>query len=466
MLSVSREEITSGSLTRSLVVLAVPLVIQNLVQVVQNVVDTFWLGRLGENAVAAVGLVLPVITLVLALVIGVMTGTQVLVSQRAGDENVRGARKAAFHGVTLGLGVGSALAVAIALVSTDVTALLTSHDAVAGLAASYLTVYAASFAVSGVSDSLEAGFIGFGDSRAALYVNVVAVLVNVVLDPFLIFGYGPFPELGVEGAALASVLGYGSGMVLAIGLLAMNRHDFTFTRRTLAVDLADYRELVTIGYPNALQHSARHTARLLIVAIVASASGAAGLAAYTVGARIAAIAYIPAFGLQQAAQSVVGQNLGAEKPGRADRVTWIGVSIAVTGLLAIGALQALVPGELTRLFVPDLSPLGFQLTVDYLQILALGYWAIGAMSMFTAAFNGARRTRTSMVATMIQFWGVRLPIAAVGGLFLAAGVHAVFWSVTISNVVAAVGAGLYYVYATNRGMFDRAAETASGTPGD
>jgi putative MATE family efflux protein len=466
MLSVSRDEITSGSLARSLVVLAVPLVIQNLVQVVQNVVDTFWLGRLGENAVAAVGLALPVITLALALVIGLITGTQVLVSQRVGNDDVRSARRAAFHGVTLGLVVTVVLAVVVALTARDLTGLLTSDATVANLAAAYLTVYTASFVVSGISDPLEGSFIGFGDSRAALYVNVTAVLVNVILDPFLIFGYGPFPELGVEGAALASVAGYGCGMVLAIALLSTNRNEFTFTRRTVEFDLAEYRELVAIGYPNALQHGARHTARLLIVSIVASVGGAAGLAAYTVGARIAAIAYIPAWGLQQAAQSVVGQNLGAEKPGRADRATWIGVAIAVTGLLVVGAVQAVIPGHLTTLFVPDLSPLGFQLTVDYLQILALGYWAIGAMMMFTAAFNGARRTRTSMVATMTQFWGVRLPFAAIGALTLGFGVYAVFWSVTVSNVAAAIGAGLYYVYTARRGMFDRAAERASGTPSD
>lgn len=466
MLSVSRDDITSGSLARSLVVLAVPLVVQNLVQVVQNVVDTFWLGRLGENAVAAVGLALPVIVLTYALVMGVFTGTQVLVSQRVGGENVRGARQAAFHGVTLGFAIASLLTIVVALFAYDVTALLSSNATVANLAAAYLTVYAVSFVIGGISDTLEAGFIGFGDSRAALYVNVTAVFVNVILDPFLIFGYGPFPELGVEGAALASVIGYACGMVFAIALLTQNRNEFTFTRRTVSFNLAEYRELVNIGYPNALQQGARHTARLLIVSIVASVGGAAGLAAYTVGARIASIAFIPAWGLQQAAQSVVGQNLGAENPGRADRTTWIGVSIAVTGLLVIGAIQAVFPGQLATLFVPDLSPLGLQLTIDYLQILALGYWAIGAMAMFTAAFNGARRTRTSMVASMAQFWGIRLPIAAVGALFLGLGVHAVFWSVTLSNVVAAIGAGLYYVYITNRGMFDRAAETASGAASD
>lgn len=466
MLNVSRDEITSGSLARSLVVLATPLVIQNLVQVVQHVVDTFWLGRLGEDAVAAVGLSLPVTTLVMAVLVGVFTGTQVLVSQRVGSEDVRGARLGAFHGTSLALVVGLALTVVVYLAAEDVVSLLANDTAVVELAAAYLSVWAFVFVVGGVSDALEAGFIGFGDAQAALYINVTAVIVNVFLDPLLIFGYGRLPALGIEGAALASVLGYAAGLLLAIGLLARNRNDYTFTRRTVSFDLEEYRELVDIGFPNTLQHGARHTARVLIVSIVASVGGAAGLAAYTVGVRISSVAFVPVWGLQQAAQSIVGQNLGANEPERANRVTWIGVAIAVVGLSAIGAVQWLVPGLLTDLFVPSLSSRGRELTIAFLQILALGYWAIGAMALFTAGFNGARCTRTSMVATMVQFWGVRLPFVVVGALVLTMGVHAVFWAITVSNVVAAVGAGVYYLYTTNRGMFDSAAATASETPGD
>jgi len=200
---------------------------------------------------------------------------------------------------------------------------------------------------------------------------------------------------------------------------------------------------------------------VVIVGVVATAGGAAGLAAYMIGARVASIAFIPATGLQQAATSVVGQNLGADKPGRAGRTTWVGVAIAAGALTVIGALQWVIPVPLTKLFVPDVSPEALDLTVQYLKILALGYWAIGAAYLVRGGFNGARRTRTSMVMSILQYWGVRLPIAAGGVFLLNYGVIAAFWAVTISNIAAAVGGGLYYWYTTEQGMLQRAAREAT-----
>jgi len=132
----------------------------------------------------------------------------------------------------------------------------------------------------------------------------------------------------------------------------------------------------------------------------------------------------------------------------------------------VAVVQWLVPGALTHLFVPGMSAAGTRLTVDYLRILAYGYWAIGASYLFLAGFNGARRTGTSLAVSLLQYWGVRLPLAAVGAYWLGYGIHAVFWAVTLSNVAAAVGAGLYYRYTTNDGMLDRAANAASSATGD
>ncbi len=177
--------------------------------------------------------------------------------------------------------------------------------------------------------------------------------------------------------------------------------------------------------------------------------------------RVASVAVIPALGLQQAAQSVVGQNLGARSPDRARRATWIGVAIAAGGLAVVGALQWLFPLPIAEVFVPGASPAAAELTVDYLRILAYGYPAIGATYLVLAGFNGARRTRTSMVATLLQYWGVRVPVAALGAVTLGLGVLAAFWAVTLSNVLAAVGAAIYYRYASGRGMLERAADEAT-----
>ncbi len=461
MLDVSRDDITDGPLTRTLLALAAPLIVQNFTQILQQTVDTFWVGRLGSEAVAAVGLVIPITQLLFFGIVGLLVGTQVLVSQRVGSDDAAGARRAAFHGVVLGFGVGTVLAAAVSFGAPDIVGLFGVDPDVAPLATQYLAVFGLAFVPLGLSDTLEGGFIGWGDSRAALYVNVTAVVVNVVLDPFLILGWGPFPELGIGGAALATVVGYVAGLALAVAMVVRGRDGFTFTRRSLDVDFAEFREILDVGWPTAGQHAASQSARVAMVALVSAVAGPAGLAAYTVGARVASVAYIPATGLQQAAQSVVGQNLGADKPARASRTTWVGATIAAVALSGFAVVQWLVPGAIARLFIADPDATVLAYTVAYLQILAYGYWALGATYLFLAGFNGARRTRTSMVARLLQYWAVRIPIALVGAFVLDYGVHAVFWAVTASNVVAALGAGGYYYYSTNNGMLERAVDVAT-----
>lgn len=469
MFDISSEDITEGSLLRSLLLLSAPLLLQNLVQVVQQVIDLFWLGRLSSDAVAAVGLALPVVALVFALVVAApFVGTQILVSQRVGGEDIPAARRAAFTGLWLAVVLGIVGGVLLFLGARPLTDLLTraqpqASGAVSRLAAAYLAVLALGLPLVAASDAIEGAFIGWGDSRAPLYVSVVTVGVNVVLDPILIFGLGPAPALGVRGAALATVAGYGAGVVLAAVLALRGRNGGMYSQAAAVVRIDELRELLDVGAPVAAQGAVRQVVRVLIVAVAFAAGGAAGLAAYAIGARVAAIAFIPAFGLQQATQSIVGQNLGFGNPERAQRATYLGVGVVAGGLAVIGVVQWLIPTLIATAFAPELTARALEFTVQYLRILAYGYPAIGVAYLFEAGFNGARRTRTSFVATLLQFWAVRLPIAAGVGVLLGVGVVAVFWAVTISNIVAAVGLALYYRYETTNGMLCRASERATAT---
>jgi putative MATE family efflux protein len=467
MLDVSREDITDGSILRSLLLLATPLVLQNVVQFAQLVVDALFLGRVGETAVAAVGFVYPLTSVMLAVIVMPFVGTQVVVSQRVGADDESGARRVAINGVALALAVAVPVLAAVVLagpwlVDTAV-AFLNPTDGIAGLASIYLVTYALAVPLIAVSDTLEGAFVGWGDSRAALYVNVVAVAVNLALDPILIFGWDALgvPAYGVQGAALATAIGYGAGMLLVLAFALGLRDTFTLSRSDLAFDADAWRELVDVGYPNSLQRVSKDGVKVAMVALVFYAGGGAAMAAYTIGVRVSAIAWIPASGLQQAAQSVVGQNLGAGKPSRARETTWTGVAIAGIGLGAVGVVQWFVPETLATLFIPGVSGDALRFTVAYLQILAVGYWAIGASYLLQGGFNAARRTRTSLVASLAQNWGVRLPIAVVGGVLLGGGAIAVFWAVTLSNVAVALGLAAYYRYQTSHGMLDRAAETAT-----
>jgi putative MATE family efflux protein len=476
-LDVTPDDVTEGPIARTLVLLSVPLLVQNLVHVVNQIVDTFWLGRVGEAAVAAVGLDFPVLAIMFGVVATGAVGTQILVAQRVGAGDDADARRLAFNGLVLSVLLGVGLFVGVVVFGDSLIRLLGAGPEVAPLAMSYLFIYAAFFPLAAGSDALERGFIGWSDTRAALYVNLVAVGTNVALDPFLILGYGPFPALGVRGAALATGVGYTLGFATAIVLATRVRESLTLSLADARLSTADLRDLADVGAPVSGQQLAGQTARVAIVGVVATVGGAAGLAAYTVGARVATVAFVPASGFGSAAQSMVGQNLGADRPDRAHGTVRSGVGIAAGALGLVGALQWFFPGVLAETFVPTLTDAGFALTVDYLEILAYSYWAMGASAVLLAGFNGASRTRTGFVVDLLKYWGIRIPAAvaalpaaagvvqgvAVGGLDL--GVHAVFWAVTASNVAAAVGVGAYYLWRRER-MFANAADEASGAAAD
>jgi putative MATE family efflux protein len=411
-------------------------------------------------------------------------GTQVLVSQRVGSDDVPGARSAAFTGLllTVGIGIGVGLLVYLGvgplldLVASVRPGPGSASGAGAGtgaagasvptLATHYLQVLALGVVFAGMSDVIEAAFLGWGESRAALYMNVASVVANIGLDPILIFGVGPIPAMGVRGAALATVAGYASGLLLGVVLVARGRAGGLYSWATAQVDLGEVRELLDIGLPKAVQGASGPTGMMLIVSVVYTAAGPAGLAAYTVGMRVGTLAFRTTAALNRAAQSVVGQNLGAGNVERATHATWTGVKIGGGVLTVIGVVQWLVPRFVATLFVPTLSGEALALSVAYLQILAVAYPAQGVLAVIKAGFNGARRTKTTMVASLAQMWLLELPLAFVAGIALGLGALGVFWARALSLVGITLALGAYYVYATNDGMYARAAEQVEATPGD
>ncbi|WP_135365905.1 MATE family efflux transporter [Halosimplex halophilum] len=463
MFDVTRDDIVGGSLSRALVVLAGPLVAQNFALVAQSVVDLFWVGRLGGTAVAAVGLATVVVALLTVPLQAFFTGSQVVTSQRVGADEAAAARRVPFTAAACAVAVAAVLGVGLVVGAETVAGLFTGDAAVRRLAAEYLTAYALALVAIGASDTLESGFTGWGDTTAALYVNLTAIVVNVVFDPLLILGWGPFPRLELFGAALATAVGYAVGALFALALAARGREGFRLTRRALRPHLDTAREVADVGLPVAGQQSGRQVARLGMIWVVSAVGGPAALAAYHIGSQVATVAFVPAQGVAQAATSVVGQNLGADQPARARRATWIGVAIAAVGLSAFGVVQWFVPAPIARVFVPDLSGQALAYSVLYLQILAYGYWALGVIYTVEAGFNGAGNTDVSMYSTLAQYWAVRLPVALVGAYALDLGAAAVFWGVTLSNVAAALWLTAYFHRSADRGMLDRAADDAAAS---
>ena len=466
MFDLSSEEITSKPLTRVLVILSVPLLGQNLVEVASLVIDLFWIGRLSEGAVSAVGLAFPLVSLLLLACIGVpYIGTMILVSQRTGAEDEKGAQRATFNGAVLGailglvFGIGAYLS-APQLVEFIMITQPNPPSEVADLTVAYFRIIALGMCIAAVSDALEAAFIARGDSRAALNISVATVGMIMIADPVLIFGLGPVPALGVEGAALATVLGYATGLGLAAYYAATGRSGGILSRDAFDLQVDLFRELFDNGFSPAAQMANRRVADVLIVLVVFAAGGAPALAAYLVGTRIFSIASVPADTVQTATQTVVGQNLGADQPGRASMTAWLSALLICT-LLALAALgQWMLAEPITRAFAPELDGAAFELAVDFLQILALSYPAFGVLYALQGGFNGASRGEVSFRASVVHYWVLQLPLAVGAGLYMGGGATAVFWAITLSNVLTGVGLAVYYYYVQQSGMFRTAAEEA------
>lgn len=347
----SPTEITEGSISRALLVLAAPLFVQNMVRVAQQVIDLFWVGRYSKDAVAAIGLASPVVWFLMASTISAtFVGTQVLVSQRVGAENYSGARSAAFTGIlstiVMGVGIGVLMFLNVETLLELVTSTRPNASGSAELtrlATRYLEVIALGIVFAGLSDVIEAAFLGWGESRAALYMNVVSVVVNVGLDPLFIFGAGPIPGMGIRGAALATVAGYSAGFLLGVAFVARGRAGGIFSWATARLDADEFRELLDIGLPKAVQGAAGSSGGIVMVLIVFAVAGAPGLAAYTVGSRVGSLSFRSVSSLSQAAQSIVGQNLGAGNLDRATQTTWTGVKLGTALLTVVGAVQWLFP---------------------------------------------------------------------------------------------------------------------------
>ncbi|MFH5801867.1 MATE family efflux transporter [Haladaptatus sp. CMAA 1911] len=279
MLNVSGEEITTGSLKKSLAFIAIPIVAQQLALSAQQIIDVFWLGRFDATAVAAVGLVAPIVGLVATIVGAVFGGIQIIVSQRIGANNRTGASRIAVHGLLVAVTLMSGVSLFMYTFASDITQLFNTTPAVAHLAAIYLSASTLAYTVSAMSDSLEAAFLGSGDSRIPLIVNLVAIGTNAVLDPFLIIGWKPFPKYGIAGAAYATLIGYAVGGNIVLTLALSGRGKFTITRTALQFELDEIVELIRVGGPKIGRGVGQQTARLLIVTIITITGGSAALTA-------------------------------------------------------------------------------------------------------------------------------------------------------------------------------------------
>lgn len=421
---------TELPITHSVFLLAIPMVLEMAMESLFAVVDVFWVSRLGANAIATVGLTESMLTLVFAVAMGVSLSTTAMVARRIGEHDQQGARVAAAQAILLGAGLAVAMGVPGFWLAPRLLEWMGGPPELVATGQHYTALVLGGSITVMLLFLNNAIFRGAGDAAVAMRVLWFSNLINMALDPFFIFGWGPFPEMGVTGAAVATVIGRSSGVLYQFWILAGRQSRIQLRWADMQLNWPVMLSLIRVSTTGVLQFAVAHTSWILLVRII-STFGSAAVAGYTVGIRIFAFAILPSWGLSGAAATMVGQNLGAQKPGRAERAVWLTGFYNMIYLGAVAIVFIVLPAPLVRLFTAD--PDVVAAAVNCLRIVAIGNIAYAYGMAMVQAFNGAGDTVTPTIINIFGFWLCEIPLAWALALPGGMGVNGVFASIPISE---------------------------------
>jgi putative MATE family efflux protein len=431
---------TEGSIDRAIVLLAIPMVLELVLESVFAVVDVFFVSRLGPAAIATVGLTESMLTVIYAVAMGLGMGATAIVARRMGEKDPDGAAQAAVQAIALGLFVSIPLGLAGYALARPLLGLMgATPDVLAH--ESYTAVVLGGNAAVMMLFLINAVFRGAGDASIAMRVLWIANAFNICLDPCLIFGVGPFPRLGVTGAAVATLTGRSIGVLVQLYFLSRRDGRIAIRRRHLRLDPAVMLNMLRLSGSAVFQMLIGTSSYIGVVRIIAS-FGSVAVAACTIVIRIIMFVLMPSWGLSNAAATLVGQNLGAGKPERASSSAWRACwfNVAVLGVLAMVfvAFADIVVGWFTK--DPEVAPLA---TLG-LRIISGGFPFYAAGYVLTQSFNGAGDTWTPTLISLACFWLFEIPLSYVLARPLGYGPPGVFWAMNVAfSVMSLVSAWLF-----------------------
>jgi putative MATE family efflux protein len=402
------EDFTSGPVGRALGMLAIPMMLEMAMESIFAVVDIAFVSRLGTDAVAAVGITEALITVLYGIAIGLGVGLTAMVSRRIGASDASGAADVTGQAIWIGALLSIVIGVAGVAYARDLLELMGASDGVIEQGVGFTAVILGGSITIIYLFLLNAAFRGAGDATVALRSLWLANGINIVLDPCLIFGLGPFPEMGVTGAAVATTIGRGIGVIYQLWYLMNGRGRIEFHIRYLKFNLRLALRLVRISLGGIGQFLIA-TASWIGVMRIVSIYGSSAIAAYTIALRMMEFVFLPAWGLGNAAATLVGQNLGADQPDRAEKSAWQAAKFNAIFMTMTGVFLLIFAEFITGLFStePDVLRWG----TSCLQILSIGFPMYAVGMVVVQALNGAGDTTTPAILNFICFWLLQLPLA-------------------------------------------------------
>lgn len=437
----SRQDFTAVPIRRAVVLLAVPMVLEMSMESLFAIVDIFWVSKLGAEAVATVGLTEAMLSVVYAVAMGLSAGATATVARRIGEKDREGAALAAVQAIWAGVVMSAAIGGAGVWLAPQLLSAMGASPAVVSRGSGYTAMMLGGSVTIVLLFLVNAIFRGAGDAAAAMRSLWLANVINIVLDPFFIFGWGPFPEMGVAGAAVATTIGRGVGVFYQLVNLSRSGAALSIGRRHLRFDVSVTVRLLRISAFGILQTLVESASWLGLVRIL-SGFGSAALAGYTIAIRVAIFALLPSFGFANAAATLVGQNLGAGRPERAERSVWIAAFYNFVFLGSVSVVFVLLPEPIVHFFTVDPAVVPF--AVDCLRIVALGFLFYAYGFVFAQAFNGAGDTTTPTLLNFFCFWLFKIPAAYLLAVTAGMGPRGVFIAVTAAYSALAVAGGFLF----------------------
>jgi putative MATE family efflux protein len=423
-------DFTEGSLKRAIFLLSVPMVLEMVMESVFAVVDIFFVSKLGADAVATVGLTESLITVVYAISMGLSMAASALVSRRIGEKRHGYAARTAFQAILTGLLVSMIIGIPGFMLAPALLRVMGASETIVSDMWGFTALMLGGNSVIMLLFIMNAVFRSAGDAAISMRVLWLANLVNLVLDPMLIFGIGPFPALGVTGAAVATTTGRGLAVLYQIYILLSGKSRIKIRLSDMTIDVRLIGQLLRLSLGGVGQNLIATSSWIGMVRLV-SAFGSTVVAGYTIAIRLIGFAMLPSWGISNASATLVGQNLGAQKPDRAERSIWATGKINMVVLGLTGLVFALWPSAFITIFIHD--PGVVEAGAAALRIISYGFVAYGLGMVLIQSFNGAGDTLTPMRINLFCFWLLEIPLAYLSALVIGLGEKGVFYSIVIAE---------------------------------
>lgn len=437
----SHGDYTKGAVGQAILILAIPMVLEMSMESVFAIVDVFFVSRLGPTAIATVGLTESLLTLIYTIAMGLGIGATAMVARRIGEHDPEGASRAAMQAIWLGVLLSLALGAGGAIFAPDLLALMGAEPAVIAEGSSFTRVMLGGNASVLMLFLLNAIFRGAGDAAIAMRTLWLANAINIALGPCLIFGLGPFPELGVTGAAVATTIGRSTGALYALSRLLRSGARVHLARKYLHIEPVVMWRLVRLSASGTFQIFVGMASWILLTRVL-SGFGSEAVAGYTIAMRVIMFALLPSWGMSNAAATMVGQALGAGKPDRAERAVWIAGRYNLVFLGAVGTAFVVLAPQIVAFFTGDAAVARY--AADCLRVVAAGFLFYAYGMVLTQAFNGAGDTWTPTLINIGCFWCWEIPLAWALAIHLGMGPHGVFLAMAIAYASIAVVSAILF----------------------